>query len=140
MKHSLCRMDKKNSSYYYSSIGYSKSVFDGYLNRLKLLIDREHCKDPYLGLRIAGVVFKEPYLRCADYEVIALLVMRLLMKYAYNTGFKNGKFTIGYVMKIPTGEVEYTIGTAISLTSSSGNAVPNMDVYSIIKKLVIKKS
>lgn len=146
MKHSLRWMDKENStasyaSYAsYSSVGYSKSMFNGYLNRLTQLIDREKCKDPYLGLRIAEVGFQKPYLRCADYDVIALAVMRLLMKYAYNTGFEYGKFTIGYVMKIPTGDVSYTIGKAISLNDSSGNAVPNMDVYANILKLLIQKA
>lgn len=66
--------------------------------------------------------------------------MRLLMKYAYNTGFEYGKFTIGYVMKIPTGDVSYTIGKAISLNDSSGNAVPNMDVYANIFQLLIQKA
>lgn len=113
------------------------SMFNGYWNRLQQLIDWEKCKDPYLGLRIAEVKFKEPYPQCADIEVITLAVMRLLMKYVYNTGFQYGKFTISYVMKIPTGDVSFTIGNAISLNDSSGNAVPNMDVYAIIRKLII---
>jgi hypothetical protein len=69
-------------------------------------------------LGIAEVRFTEPYLRCADCEVITLAVMRLLMKYVYNTGYKKAKLTIGYIMKIPTekGEVSYTISKyAISL-------------------------
>lgn len=107
---------------------------------LNQVIDQENCNDPYSGLRIAEVVFKEPYLRCADYEVIALAVMRLLMKYIYNTEFDHGKFTIGYVMKIPTGEVSYIIGRSISLNDSSGNAVPNIAFYAKILKYVIQKA
>jgi hypothetical protein len=141
MKHYLWWMVKMKSTSSYSTVGYSKSVFNGYLNLLKRLIDFEKCKDPYKGMRIAEVVFKEPYLRCADYEVIALVVMRLLMKYAYNTGIEySGKFTVGYVMKIPTGDVTYTIGSAISLNDSSNKAIPNMNVYIKLLKFVAKKA
>lgn len=87
-------------------------------------------------MRIAKVGFKEPYLGGADCEVLALAVMRLLMKCAYNTGSDYGKFTIGYVMQIPRGEVSYTIGRAISLEDSVGNVVPNMDVYAMIDKVI----
>jgi hypothetical protein len=34
----------------------------------------------------------------------------------------------------------FTVGTAISLLDSSGNAVPNMDVFNEIYKLVEKKA
>ncbi|GLJ53900.1 hypothetical protein SUGI_1151380 [Cryptomeria japonica] len=114
-------------------------MFDAYLNHFKWLIDWEKYLDPYVGLRIVEVGFKAPYLQCVDYEMIALAVLQLLMKYAYNTEFEYGKFTIGYVMKIPTGDVAYTIGTAISLNDKSGNVVPNVDVYAKILKLCIQK-
>ena len=52
------------------------------LHYLKQLIEEEIFQEPYVGLRIAEYRFKKPYLCCADYEVIALAVMRLLMKYA----------------------------------------------------------
>lgn len=115
------------------------SMFDAYLNRLKLLIDWEKCLDPYVGLRIAEVGFKAPYLQCADYEMIVLVVLQLLMKYAYNIEFKKGRFTIGYVMKIPTGDVAFTLGTAIELKDKSGNAA-HKDVYAKILKLCIQKA
>lgn len=118
----------------------SRSRFDAYLDRLKLLIDWVACQDPYVGLRIASVGFRAPYLQCADYEMIALVVMQLLMKYAYNIEFGSGKLTISYVMKIPTGDVIYTIGTAISLNDKSGNAIPSVDVYARILKLCIQKA
>ena len=115
---------KMNNNYYssvafYSSVGYLKLL--AYLNHLKQLIDGGKCQDPYFGLRIVEVGFEDPYLRCAEYEVIALAVMCLLKKYAYNTGFEYGKFTIGYVMNIPTRDVSYNIGTTIYLNDSSGN-------------------
>ena len=115
-------------------------MYNAYLDRLKQLIEWERCLDPYVGLRIAEVRFKQPYLRCADYEMITLAVLLLLMKYAYNTEFEYGKFTISYVMKIPTGDVAYTIGTAISLNDQSGHAAPNVDVYAKILKLCIQKA
>ena len=92
------------------------------------------------GLRIAELVFQSPYLRCADYHVIALAVMRLLMKYGYSTVFDRGKFTIGYRLKQPTGGVNFTIGPAISLNDPSGNAVPNKQVYVNIMRLVSQKA
>ena len=110
------------------------------MNRLKALIEEERCLDPYKGLRIAELVFQSPYLRCADYHVIALAVMRLLMKYGYSTVFDRGKFTIGYRLKQPTGGVNFTIGPAISLNDPSGNAVPNKQVYVNIMRLVAQKA
>jgi len=77
------------------------------LNRLKALIEEERCLDPYKGLRIAELVFQSPYLRCADYHVIALAVMRLLMKYGYSTVFDRGKFTISYRLKLPNRSLGY---------------------------------
>ena len=127
------------ASYSTSSVD-KKLVFDGYLNRLKMVIMSEKCLDPYLGKRIAEYQFQKPYLRCVDSVVITLAVMRLLMKYAYNLDFEYAKFTIGYVMRIPTGDVSYTVGTAISLKYSSGDAVPNIDLYHRIFKLVCEKA
>lgn len=142
---------KRNNVFDYSTagkmktmLGYSKEIYNGYLNRLKYTVDWSHINvyDVYNGLRIVKVRFKEPYLLCGDCEVIALLVMKLLMMYAYNTQFEyDSKFTIGYVMKIPTGDVvTYTLGRAISLFDSGGNAVPNMDLYAKIYQLIMKKA
>lgn len=139
MKKYLWWIDKKKSTASYSSVGYSNH-FKNVIDTLNKVIDWEKCKDPYSELRIAEVRFKEPYLTCVEYELIALLVMRLLIKYAYNTRFNYGKFTIGYVMKLPTGDVSYIIGNAISLNDSSGNAVPNGGVYAKIIDLLIKKA
>lgn len=138
MKHSLRWKDKNNSTASYSSstVAFMKSFYDGYWDRLMQLINYETYRDPYLGLRIAEVEFIKPYLRCIDYSVIALAVMRLLIKYAYSNVFEYGKFTIGYVMKItPTSEVSFIVGKAISL-----NAVPNIDLYNQILEIVKKKA
>lgn len=82
--------------------------------------------------------FPEPDLRCQETTIIALAVMRLLIKFVYNTRFKYAKFTIGYNMISPRGElVSFIIGNAIPLEDSSGNAVPNMNVYAMIEKLII---
>ena len=65
---------------------------------------------PYPGLRIAQIHFKKPLIRCIDCDLIVLAFMRLLIKYAYTTeSMDYGKFTMSYVMKIPTGEVSFTI-------------------------------
>ena len=62
------------------------------------------------------------------------------MMYVYYTGFDYAKFTIGYLMDIPTGDVTYNIGTTISLKDSIGKVVPQKDVYARILKLVILKA
>lgn len=128
----------KNSTASYSSLEYEKSMFNGYCNRLTQVIAWEKCKNPYEGLIIAEARFQEPYPICADTDVIALEVMRLLMKSVYNTEFEFAKFTIGYIMKVPTGHVSFIIGKAISLNYSCGNAIPNMDVYAKILQLCIQ--
>lgn len=134
-KPSFLLSDQMNST---GKVGYDESMFNGYLTRLKQIIDGEQCKDLYLGCRLAEVIFKEPFPVCGDIEVIALSVMRLLMKYVYNTGFDYGKFTIGYIMKTPSGEVSFMIGKAISLTNDSWNA--NKGVYNMIVKYVLQKA
>ena len=141
-KHEIKERMKKLSNYTASGslFGYSIEEFNGYLNRLKPLIEEERCLDPYQGLRIAELVFQSPYLCCSDYHVIALAVMRLLMKYGYSTVFDRGKFTIGYRLKLPTGGVNFTIGPAISLNDPSGDAVPNRYVYVNIMRLVAQKA
>lgn len=127
----MCRKYQSTSDF-----GNEKEIFYGYWKRLDKLIDWEKFKDPYLGLRIAQVGFKEPYLRGIDCELLTLAVMRLLMKFVYNTGFEYAKFTISYVMKIPTGEISYTIGSAIPLVDDCGKAVPKIGVYAMIEKYV----
>ena len=57
-----------------------KTQFLAYLNRLKLLIDVETCKDPYVVLRIASYGFKETYLQYSEIEVLALAVMLLYIQ------------------------------------------------------------
>lgn len=118
-----------------------KNIFYKSWYRLEDFISRESFKDPYPELRIAVVEFYEPYLRCLDTTIIALAIMRLLIKYVYITEFKYGKFTIGYNMIKPNGEpVSFIIGRAIELVDESGNAVPYMDVYVHIEKCVIQKA
>lgn len=110
------------------------------------LINYENCNDPYSGLRIAEERFNEPYLQCTECDIIALAIMRLLVKYAYTVECDKCKFTIGYVMKNSknslSGEVESSTicKKAISVKDSSGNAVPNMDVYNYIYKLLLQKA
>lgn len=66
--------------------------------------------------------------------------MKLLLKYDYYIKFYYGKLTIGYVMKQSTGDISFTIGKAISLMDAMGNAVPNIDLYNTIFKLVKAKA
>ncbi|KAF6166925.1 hypothetical protein GIB67_020154 [Kingdonia uniflora] len=92
--------------------------------------DRDSFHDPHFGLRIARIDFKKPCLLCSQYELIVLAIMQLLIKYVYNQEFKYAKFTIGYIMKVPPGDVPYIIGSTTSLNGNSiGNAHPNMTIY-----------
>jgi hypothetical protein len=50
------RFLKMKSTASYSTVGYSKYIFNGYLNLLKRLINQEKYQDPYNGLRIAKVL------------------------------------------------------------------------------------
>ncbi|XP_059645954.1 DNA polymerase-like [Cornus florida] len=124
-----------------SPVGYySKEVFYYHLSVLRSVIDRESSSEPYEGLIIAQYDFKEPYLQCSDIDVIALAVMCLLLKYAYSCHFDYAKCTIGYRMKIPTGDVSYTVGSAFSLLDSHGTAAPTFGLYTNILKLIMKKA
>lgn len=118
-----------------------KDLFYHSWYRLHAIIKREYFSDPHPGLRKAVVEFTKPYIMCKDSTVIALAVMKLLIKYVYPIGFKYGKFTIGYTMITPRGDpLSFSIGKAIELIDESGNAVPNMDVYLKIEKNVILKA
>lgn len=80
--------------------------------------------------------FKKSFLRCNSCDLIVLAFMRLLIKYAYTTESDYGKFTISYVMKIPTGEVPFTIGKAMTFREN-GKDIP---VYALIDQLVREKA
>lgn len=113
--------------------------FNEYILRLRQIINSEYCKDPYDGLRIVQLTFKPPYVRCTEVELISLAIMILLIKYAYNAGFNYGKFTIGYVIKLPTGDLSFIVTKrAILLTDSQGNTFPNMDVFTKIMMVVMQ--
>lgn len=59
------------------------------------------------------MTFNMPLKRCNDCDQIVFAVMQLLIKYAYTTESDYGKFTISYVMRIPTREVPFTISKTI---------------------------
>lgn len=133
MKHSLWWIDKKNStgSVFYST--YSDNTFKDYISyenikepfykedsemdsEIYFQKQKKKKKKPTFIYRIVNVGFKKPYPVCGQYELIALIVMKLLLKYAYNRGFYKGKFTIGYTVLKPGGDVNYSVlDTAISL-------------------------
>ncbi|XP_022849082.1 uncharacterized protein LOC111371371 [Olea europaea var. sylvestris] len=92
--------------------------------------------DPYPGLRNAKVDFNMPFLRCIDCDLILFAVMRLLIKYAYTTKCDYGKFTISYVLKIPTGEVPFAISNAFTFREDG----KDLSVYALIDQLVRKKA
>lgn len=99
-------------------------------------IKNEDYMDPYPGLRIARVDFNMPFFRCIDCDLILFAIMRLLIKYAYTTKCDYGKFTISYVMRIPSGEVPFTISKALTFRED-GKDLP---VYALIDQLVRKKA
>lgn len=113
-----------------------KELFDVLWGCLLNSIKNEDYMDPYPGLRIAGVDFNMPFLRCIDCDMILFAVIRLLIKYAYTTKSDYGKFTISYVMRIPSGEVPFTISNALTFRED-GKDLP---VYALIDQLVRKKA
>lgn len=138
MEYSTRRVGKEKSAY--------NAELSSYFKQIKDLITDYKVSEPYLGLRIAGVELKEPYLSCAEYELISLVVMLLLMKYVYNTNISNirfyyCKFTIVFTIIIPKGieRVSFTVDRCISLLNDSGFVVPNRSVYSMILEYLTKK-
>jgi hypothetical protein len=116
-----------------------KNLFNKYIRRLRELTDFEVCQDPYDGQRIVKLTFKQPYVRCVEVDLISFAIMRLLIKYAYRAGFQTGKFTIGYVIVVPTGEVSFTVTKrAISLSGSQGETGPNLNVFNSIMLAVMQ--
>lgn len=103
----------------YTTLGYQ-----GILN--------ESCVDPYHGLRIATVNLSGQSLMCSNCEEIVSIIMYLLIKYAYPVNTDFGKFTIHYVMKIPTGEIPFSICKAI--TFREGNK--DLSVNSLVGQYV----
>jgi hypothetical protein len=65
-------------------------------DELYKLIVKESYSDPYAGLRLAEMNFTNPYLGCSDATKITYGVMKLLIKYIYDTGLEYGKLTLGY--------------------------------------------
>ncbi|KAF6174742.1 hypothetical protein GIB67_041749 [Kingdonia uniflora] len=104
-------------------------MFKHSLKCLKSVVDRDSFHDPYLGLRIARIDFKKPYLLCSQYELIVLAIMKLLIKYAYNQEFKYAKFTIGYIMNVPSGDVPYIIGSYLMFSESIITDPSSVDIF-----------
>lgn len=115
---------------------YTKELFDVLWDNLLNSIDKEYYKDPHLGLRIATIEFKRPFLRCSDCDMIVLAVMRLYHKYAYTIQSDYGKLTVSYVMRIPFSVVPFTIGPAIPFRED-GKDLP---IYTLIDKIVREKA
>lgn len=106
-------------------------------NNLLFSIEREYCSRPHPGLIIAGLIFKEPYLRCNQCDLIVLAVLYLLIKCAYTTESTHGKFTIGYVLDVPSiGEISFTLSESITFRYK-GEDLP---VYALIDKLTREKA
>lgn len=100
-------------------------------------IKHENYTVPYPGLRISRIKLNMSFLRCNSCDLIVLAFMRLLIKYAYTTESDYGKFTISYVMKIPTGEVPFTFSKAIPFRVD-GKDLPLP--YALIDQLVRVKA
>ena len=103
------------------------------LNLIKDIIEQVKCYDPYDRKRVIDVSFKYPYIQGDSSHVIALALMRLLIKHVYSMEFEYAKFTVGYAMKIHSGKVHFTIGDAITI-----NADPDINVYLHLKRLVMR--
>jgi hypothetical protein len=114
----------------------TKNLFDLLFCRILKAIDKEYCTDPYLGLRIAGLYLKKPYISFVDIEDIVFSVMLLLFKYAVTTQSCYGKFTISCLMKLKSGDVPFTFGPAITFREDW----KDLPVYSLVHEMVRKKA
>ncbi|KAF6142461.1 hypothetical protein GIB67_039425 [Kingdonia uniflora] len=103
-------------------------MFKHSLKHLKSVVDRDSFHDPYLGFRIAIIDFKKQYLLCSQYELIVLAIMQLL-KYSYNQEFKYAKFIIGYIMKVPSGDVPYIIGSYLMFSKNIVTDPGSVDIF-----------
>ena len=102
--------------------------FNGCWLRLLGMIDYDKLKQMFPGSIISETYFKEDYYPLiVDYEILGLAVMRLLLKDVYSIKSNYIKFTIGYIMITPVGDISYTIGNSIPL-------------FNLKKKLIIKKN
>ncbi|KAG5548037.1 hypothetical protein RHGRI_013663 [Rhododendron griersonianum] len=113
-----------------------------YSSFLKKYIRGVKNRTPNEGLITVSADFKEPYPLCTTYERIASLILHLVITYVYNNfTWKRAMFTIGYKIRVESGEVSFTIGTAIHLnrSDSSGNALPNKEVFNQIWELIVKE-
>lgn len=114
-----------------------KDLFDVLWGSLLNSINNENYMVPYPGLKICRITLNMPFLRSNDCDLIVLAVMRLLIKYAYTTESDYGKFTISYVMRIPTGEVPFTICKGIPFREDGQDlSYP----YALIDQLVRQKA
>lgn len=75
-------------------------------------------------IRIVEFCFKKFYFKCVEIEVILLVVMILLMKYVYNSGFCFIKFIIYYGLIYINNEwVDFIVGNVILVK------VDNVEVF-----------
>lgn len=113
-----------------------------YSSFLKKYIRGVKNRTPNEGLITVSADFKEPYPLCTAYERIASLILHLVITYVYNNfTWKRAMFTIGYKIRVESGVVSFTIGTAIHLnrSDSSGIALPNKEVFNHIWELIVKE-
>lgn len=117
---------------YYSSINYYY-----YWERLQNCIENVRWKNRFPGNLYASTSFKEPYPRIVDFELLTFAFIQLLEQYAYNIDSKYVKFTMGYIMNLPTtNDITYTLGRAIPLYDNLGNKLQKKMIYFRIEQQV----
>jgi hypothetical protein len=111
------------------------------LNRMTQKIERTTHQDPHPGLIIASHHFKEPYPLVNEIDLLCLVTMDLLIKFAYPSLSGYGKFAISYSMMRSYGEeISLTIGPAIPLTYEDCKLIPLSEVYAHISRYIIQKA
>ena len=112
--------------------------FNGCWLRLLGMIDYDKLKQMFRGSIISETYFKEDYYPLiVDYEILGLAVMRLLLKDVYSIKSNYIKFTIGYIMVTPVGDISYTIGNAIPLFNLNKKLINKINIFKMIYEKIV---
>jgi hypothetical protein len=107
-------------------------------NRFHRMIERREKKELHPGLLSCEIDFVKPYPSCNDLDLLSLATMSLLIEFAYPAIRGYSKFTIAPTIITTSGDVSFTAGPAIPLTSSDGNLLSESEVYAHIERTFAK--
>jgi len=122
--------------------GYTVHFYDAVLARLALIVQQDEATifDPYVGKRVIAVVFHEPFVPCADYNLLGTCIIREVVKHGYTAKCDQAKFTVALTVRVPAPErlrdrdldvVTFTISKALTIIKD-GKATPLQDLFAAL--------